>query len=102
MDESERKHLASVEEARRRELETLPPSGSESHLFRLTKRNKHVSLVLENQASGERVAVYTLHQVEARKLGERLTKMAGSVDGSHDLVEGVFLGGPPTKDQLLG
>ena len=59
MDEDARKHLASLEEARRREMENLPPCESEPHVFLLTKRNKYVSLVLENQAAGERVAVYT-------------------------------------------
>ena len=99
---SKKKHSSSPAALQRRqELADLPPCAPDEHVLLMVKRNKHVGLVLEHQSSGERVTVFSLHEVEARKLADRLRRIADASDESNDLVEGVFRGGPPSKDQLL-
>jgi hypothetical protein len=93
--------MSPVEAERQRELAALPECGHEPHLVFVVKRNEHVALVLQNQSSGERAAVFTLHEVEARKLAERLLKIAAGEDNEYDLVEAAYLGGPPRADQLV-
>jgi hypothetical protein len=82
-------------------LENLPTFQMEPHSIHILKKNKHLALVLLQSSTAERVLVLTLHQVEAKKLAERLLEVVSSGDGGYSMVEGVFLGGPPEKSQIL-
>jgi hypothetical protein len=50
---------------------------------------------------GSDAAVFTLHRAEANSLATRIQELIAGADGENTLVEGVFLGGPPRRDQLL-
>jgi hypothetical protein len=89
---------------------TLPESRPESHVALLVKRYRYIGITLVSQepgASNESVFTCHLHQVEARKLAKALLEVAewpvrdDFVDEGCLATEGVFLGGPPRKEQLV-
>ena len=89
----------------------LPEAQPESHVAVLVKRYKYISIVLSPQVPHEGEARITfachLHQNEAKKLGRALLEAADApvtsdfVDLAWFGVEGIGLGGPPRRDQLV-
>lgn len=79
----------------------LPRLKPEPHVMTMTRHLGYVTLELKEQETLKRVTVLTLHAVEAAKFGERLLRVARSADGEHALVEGIFVGGPPSAEQML-
>ena len=68
----------------------------------MLRENGYVTFVLRPMLGvGDDLAVFTMHEVEARKLSERLRAVADGADGDSSLVEGAYQGGPPRLDQLL-
>jgi hypothetical protein len=90
-------------------LGQLPEATSDAHVALLVKRYEYISVVLRPQAEGrhENAVVLTLHQNEAKKLAAALLDIVASpvredfVDESWHGTEGVYLGGPPRRDQLV-
>ena len=66
----------------------------------ILRERGYVTLAMRSPG-GKLSGVITLHAVEAKKLGEQLVALATGADGSHSLVEGAHVGGPPTPDQLM-
>lgn len=58
------------------------------------------TVMMRSPTTHEVAGVFTLHAVEARKRAARLQDVADGADGTHSFVEGVYVGGPPRKDQL--
>lgn len=69
-------------------------------MVHLLKERGYVTLAMR-LPEGELSGVFTLHAVEAKKLGERLIALSSGADGAHSLVEGAHIGGPPRSDQLM-
>ena len=90
-------------------LGELPDATAEPHVAVLVKRYAYISLVLRPQMErrDENIAVLTVHQAEARKLAEALLEVAelpvreDFVDQAWQASEGVFLGGPPRREELV-
>jgi hypothetical protein len=94
-------HLRLVQEALKGRFLSLPPCELEPQLLVLVKKADHVAFVLQEQRSGERVAVFSLYRREARQLLKRLEPLIDAADGEFTLIEGVVRGGPPRPDQLM-
>jgi hypothetical protein len=75
--------------------EDLPKSNGGPYHCYVVKRNKYVALTLLDPLTGKAVLAANLHQVEARKLAERILKIIASDDGAAEIVEGIYLGGLP-------
>lgn len=90
-------------------LGELPEATGEPHVVVLVKRYAYVSLVLRPQLEGrdENIVVMTVHQAEAKKLAEALLEIAEKParedfgDEAWLASEGVFLGGPPQREELV-
>jgi len=92
-------------------LGTLPEAKVDFHSAVLVKRYKYIALVLSPQVRSEGQPQITfachLHQNEAKKLARALMEVAEApvkgdfVDQAWFGVEGIGLGGPPRKDQLV-
>jgi hypothetical protein len=90
-------------------LADLPPLQDGDSICYVTKCYRYVSLVPKDRATGiqRNDLVLTLHQAEARRLGEALLAAAGapvSEDFATVVIggtEGLFAGGPPRRDQLV-
>lgn len=80
----------------------LPPIGDSHYLIHLLRKNRHFTLHIVDRHTGEPAGTFTLHRAETLKLVERLGALTDAPDGSTNMVEGVHLGGPPRKDQLVG
>ena len=82
------------------DLENLPPTTEEICTIHLLREQGYVTLVMR-LPTGKNVGIFTLHRVEAQKLASRVQELVDGVDGANTLVEGVYLGGPPTAEELV-
>ena len=81
-------------------LRDLPPLTGEVCTMHLLREHGYVTLVMRRH-SGDDLGVFTLHHAEARKLVSRLRELLDGADGGTSLVEGVYVGGPPTAEQSV-
>ena len=93
-----------------RDLPRLPDATCQSHVALLVKRYEYIGIALVSQEAGvtaDCVLTCTLHQNEARKLAKALLDATewpvrdDFVEEACLATEGVYLGGPPRKDQLV-
>jgi hypothetical protein len=73
-------------------LEDLPERNDGPYSCYIVKQNKHVTLALFEPLAGKVALTANLHQVEARKLAERILKIIAS-ESKEEIVEGIHLGG---------
>ena len=88
---------------------TLPEAQSQAdYLCVVVKRYKYISIAVTPRTGTQdaTLPVFTLHQVEAKKLAHALLDAAAAPPDltfrDHILggVEGIYLGGPPRREQL--
>jgi hypothetical protein len=72
--------------------EDLPESNNGPYSCYTVKQNEYVTLALFEPLTGKVVLTANLHQVEARKLAERILKIIAS-ECREEIVEGIYLGG---------
>jgi hypothetical protein len=73
--------------------EDLPVSNGGPYSCSIVKQNKYLTLAWFEPLTGKVALTANLHQVEARKLAERILKIIESDDGSKEIVEGIYFGG---------
>ena len=81
-------------------LRALPPMTGDVCTIHLLQEQGYITMVFRTR-SGADMGVFTIHRVEATKLGERICELLESPDGTSSLVEGARVGGPPRPDQLM-
>lgn len=88
---------------------TLPPTDTRGNPLRctITKRHQHISFVFTDPTNASETTVFTIHQVDAKRIKEALAEAVESpATENFELCEygrtgeGICRGGPPGRDQL--
>lgn len=83
------------------ELQELPPATNALCTLLLARNRGYITFLLSSTHGRAIEGSFTLHKAEATKLAQRLAEMLAGDDGTSDLVEGAYLGGPPEDWQIV-